>query len=284
MFINKLVQNKSTIQKVFSLVQVAGIINIIRISLNYNKNNVFIHSLRGNQIKFYANTKRLLWQSFGQEKIEPDLLDFIDSIPHSEVYYDVGASTGLFAIYAAATGKKVFTFEPESTNYYILQKNNFLNRDIIKHKMYNINFALSDESGFHVISQEKYGEGQHLKTLNKLNSNDILKNFEHEQICITETLDNFLRIYNAPIPNFIKIDVDGTEFKVLQGMSKLLSNDSLKKIFIEIEGSDNLKKIKEFLRNFSFELVDYRQVQRYTSLNNCVFVKQFLVDTSVQTE
>jgi FkbM family methyltransferase len=150
--------------------------------------------------------------------------------------------------------------------------------------MYNINFALSDESGFHVISQEKYGEGQHLKTLKQLNSNNILKNFEYEQICLTETLDNFLQIYNTPIPNFIKIDADGTEFKVLQGMSQLLSNVSLKKIFIEIEGFDNLKIIKEFLRNFSFELFDYRQVQSYTSLNNCVFVKQFLVDTSVQTK
>jgi hypothetical protein len=50
--------------------------------------------VRGVEMHFVASSRRLLWQSLGQEYIEPELLDFIDAIPAGCSLFDIGASTG----------------------------------------------------------------------------------------------------------------------------------------------------------------------------------------------
>ena len=49
-------------------------------NLEDNSEIIFVNSLRGKEIKFNIKNLRSLWQSAGQEYIEPDLLNFIDNI------------------------------------------------------------------------------------------------------------------------------------------------------------------------------------------------------------
>ena len=44
---------------------------------------------------------------------EPELLDFIDAIPDTATYYDIGASIGHFALYARCVSSGVIALEPE---------------------------------------------------------------------------------------------------------------------------------------------------------------------------
>lgn len=61
--------------------------------------------IRNIDVVYTTTSKRLLWQAIGLEYIESELLDFIDAIPHGEIYMDIGASNGIFAMYAAVFGK-----------------------------------------------------------------------------------------------------------------------------------------------------------------------------------
>ena len=44
-----------------------------------------------------------------------------------------------------------------------------------------------------------------------------------------------------PIPNYIKIDVDGNEFEVLKSFGKYLNNKEIKEILVEID-KDNMQE------------------------------------------
>ena len=64
------------------------------------------------------------------------------------------------------------------------------------------------------------------------------------------SLDNFVYKYNNPCPNHIKIDVDGNEYKVINGMKRVLNDSNLKTLAIEINtrtkrDADLLKVIKD---------------------------------------
>ena len=115
---------------------------------------------------------RSLWQSAGQEYIEPELLDFIDSIPSDGVYFDVGASTGVFALYAALQEKKTLFFEPEVANFNILNTNSFLNYENIKDNFSAFNVALSNEKAVSNMYIRKFGGAAHEKILGKSDARD----------------------------------------------------------------------------------------------------------------
>ena len=54
-------------------------------------------------------------------------------------------------------------------------------------------------------------------------------------------------------PNYIKIDVDGNEMNILEGMSETLKNEELKSMLIEIEKT-NEEDIINYLKHYDFEL------------------------------
>lgn len=59
---------------------------------------------------------------------EPDTLDWIDSFEPDSCYFDIGANIGQYSLYPAKKyGDKiqVYAFEPQSNNYYVLNKNIF---------------------------------------------------------------------------------------------------------------------------------------------------------------
>ena len=76
--------------------------------------------IRGLAMDWLCLSRRLIWMAEGHEYIEPELLDWIDSLPADAVLYDAGASNGIFALYAAARGCTVYAFEPDPTNYFLL--------------------------------------------------------------------------------------------------------------------------------------------------------------------
>lgn len=232
-------------------------------------------TLRNVQIHFSISSRRLLWQAFGQEYIEPDLLDFIDSVPADGVYMDVGASTGLFALYAAAIGKRVICFEPEVANFSVLNYNTWLNHESHKFPVRNFNVALSDKSGLGEIFIEKFETGGHLKILDK-----PVKRFDNEfvpdfrQSVLKYSLDDFLDLCQLPPPTHIKIDVDGSEPEVLLGMKRLLADVKLRQIFIELEESGkNHDFCHSLLIDNGFRVKSRRRVQNYFGEDNFIFTR-----------
>ncbi len=229
--------------------------------------------IRGHELTYYTPSRRLLWQALGLEYIEPELLDFIDKMPDDSVYFDVGASNGLFAVYAAKTNKKTYCFEPESSNYFLLSYNSYLNRSSFRHALKFFNVALFDSSGVGSIYMEKFEVGGHLKILDKAVKRGE-KTFipEFVQPTLKYTLDDFIAFTGSEKPEYIKIDVDGTDMQVLYGMKKTLEYPGLKKIYIELEESGpKFQQCKTYLEQYGFRVEFHKRLQNYFGEENYIF-------------
>lgn len=86
----------------------------LQIIESYQQESAFVTEsvIRGKTLRYNTQSKRQLWQAVGLEHIEPELLDYIDSLPEGAIFYDIGASTGIFSVYAKNCGLNVYAFEP----------------------------------------------------------------------------------------------------------------------------------------------------------------------------
>ena len=186
---------------------------------------------------------------------EPDMIEFIDEhITAGDIYYDIGANVGVFSLYAAIKKQAmVYSFEPESSNYFILNKNISLNNLTGQVTAYNL--AINDKSEISVLNLiANIRPGKSGNNFNEELDED-LKQFtpQYKQGVFGVSLDSLVYKYGMPCPNHIKIDVDGNEMNILKGMSKTLENKELKSMLIEIEKT-NEENILNYLKNFKFEL------------------------------
>ena len=164
---------------------------------------------------------------------EPCTLEWIASFAASDVFIDVGANVGMYSIWAAATQQtQVFAFEPEAQNYALLNRNILLNNLSGRVKAYCM--GLSDQPGLTSL---------HMQDLRPGGSNHALGealDFRHqpmktsfEQGCIADTLDRLVAAGEVPLPNHVKIDVDGFENKVIAGARDILKNPEMRSLLIE---------------------------------------------------
>lgn len=233
---------------------------------------------RGIPMRFSVTNGRLRVWANRFEEIEPELLDLIDAMPQGSVFYDVGASIGLFSLYAALrTQGRVFAFEPEAQNYATLELNHFLNRQALAQPITALNMALSDSYGLGKIHTKSYGAGEHGKILDQAVSQDTKLAFQpdHVQSILKFPLDRAVAEFGFPLPNLLKIDVDGAEAAVLRGAEKTLENPALSIVFIELSKLSATDESR-VLEGRGFRLAEQFPVIRlsgghYPDLYNCVF-------------
>ncbi len=159
-----------------------------------------------------------------------------------EVFVDVGAHIGLYTLRAARevgpTGR-VIAVEPDPQSYCILKDNVALNN---LHNVLVVNAALSDASGqktFYACTDPSLS-GFELQSNARLREVRTVK---------TLTLDELVRIAEVSDVNWIKLDVEGAETKVLHGGANLLANAKKLRVIVESSNGDAM----EYLKQFGFE-------------------------------
>ena len=168
---------------------------------------------------------------------------------------DVGANIGLYSLWATVSKSvRCFSFEPESLNFSILNRNIFYNNLVDKVTAYPL--AVSDQVGFDFLHLSVFESGE---SCHSFASN---KNFAHQEFApafsqgsFSTTIDHLVETSVIPTPNHIKIDVDGIENKVINGARKILERPELKSMLIEI--NDDLPcdlEVKEILKDLGFIL------------------------------
>lgn len=188
---------------------------------------------------------------------EPDTIEWIDGFKPGEVLIDIGANVGMYTIWAAKTrGIRVFAFEPESQNYALLYKNIVLNR--LSEQVVAYCVALSDESVYSRLYLSQFQVGGSCHTFGeKLDHRLEPRESKFSQGCISTTLDHLVATGVVPMPDHIKIDVDGLEHKVLAGCRSLLADRRLKSILIEINTNlEQHRKIISDLKPLGFTYSD----------------------------
>jgi len=181
---------------------------------------------------------------------EPITLAWIDTFREGETLYDIGANVGMYTIYAAVMrNASVYAFEPEALNYAELNKNIFLND--LHRQVFGYCVALSDVdradylllSDFGLgISYHDFEENSWTEDKNFAPDWSVSKDNRRAQGCIGKRLDSLVSD-GLPVPDHIKIDVDGLEHRVVEGMIDTLRNEKLKTVLIEIN-FDNPKNLE----------------------------------------
>ena len=150
---------------------------------------------------------------------EPDQTEIVKKYVHEgDIVIDVGAHVGYYTLLMAQlVGKngKVYSFEPDPVNFQLLKKsveiNEFENVILIQKAVSDTNekvklFLGDDDRAINRIYDAKLG--------------DAKESIEVDSI----TLDEYFR-ENNELFNFIKIDSEGSEVKIINGMQELLSEN-----------------------------------------------------------
>ncbi len=156
-----------------------------------------------------------------------------------EIVVDVGAHIGLYTLKAAnLVGKtgKVISVEPDPRNYELLKENIKLNK---LENVIPLNVALSDFCG------QKLFYGCMDPSLSGLNPSS------ESPICeptLTQifTIDALLQRLNIKEINWLKIDVEGEETRVVKGALSTLKNSRQVVVLIESAYNDCIKLLKKY--------------------------------------
>tara|TARA_X000000950_G_C13903884_1_gene655980 strand:+ start:793 stop:1611 length:819 start_codon:yes stop_codon:yes gene_type:complete len=182
---------------------------------------------------------------------EPDTISWIKSFKKNSIFFDVGANIGIYSIFSAKIGHDVIAFEPESHNFLALNLNIFDNE--LKNKITAYPFSIDQNPSISKINIHKFrfgGSGHSFGRKNQFYNTSS----KFEQGSMSITLDKFCeetKIY----PNYIKIDVDGNELRIINGMTKLISLQKIKSILIELNlDFDEHKQIIKILEKFNYSL------------------------------
>jgi FkbM family methyltransferase len=150
------------------------------------------------------------------------------SLRPGDIVYDVGANVGLYTVFlgkiVGGTGQ-VLAFEPDSRNYRRLQENIGLNR---LPNVHCFRKALADRTGTAELYIEK-GDTCVSSLVRPLSTGNI----EQQVVELVEG-DGFRRAENLPVPHAIKIDVEGSEYAVIQGLRGTLAETLCRLVCCEI--------------------------------------------------
>lgn len=169
---------------------------------------------------------------------------FMERVDAGKIVFDVGANTGLYSLLASkAVGASgaVYAFEPLPRNV------DFLKQNLAVNKVQNVlvyEKAVANSEGIIRFNQGADHATGYI-------SEDGTLEVE------TVSLDRLVHDEQLPPPDYLKIDVEGAESRVLIGATNILCQNR-PEIFLAIHGSEQLEKCRELLvnANYHFEVFD----------------------------
>lgn len=194
---------------------------------------------------------------------ETEVLDFIDRIEPDQVFYDLGACEGRFALYAALRGVRCYAFEPEALNFKALTENWGLNGARAERLLTPLNYAVGESNHHSTIKIGQPWAGGHHRVLADVTGRvDLDFNFVEEQPVEVVALDSFVEAQNLPAPDYMKVDVDGSELSFLKGAQKTLAGPGLKAVIFELLERDiSYQEVVAFLGTLGFALRGRHEVE-----------------------
>ena len=191
-----------------------------------------------------------MWRAADFWPKEPETILWLQSFEHNSVFWDIGANIGVFSLYAAYTGCNVFAFEPDMQNISRLNDNTWQNKDLAFVLPQNtFKYAISDFDGKSTFYVPKSGPGRsggQIGAARHENGQEFIpaESYEVETYKIDTLAERF------GIPNHIKIDVDGIEWRILQGGSATLAHQDVKSVLVEV--NKNHGEIETFMTDRGF--------------------------------
>jgi len=157
------------------------------------------------------------------------------NVKPNDVFLDVGANIGVYSILAAAKlglAGKVVSIEPHSINFSSLLKNIALNNKSAT--IYPLNIALTSKRSFQPFNYYQLDSGSTGSQLGKSGYDNFHFREKVTEIKFATSIDELVDTDIIPVPTLIKIDVDGLEYQIVQGMVSLLKSEKRPRL-VQIE-------------------------------------------------
>jgi FkbM family methyltransferase len=168
------------------------------------------------------------------------------------VFYDVGANVGFFSLLAArrvGTGGRVYAFEPVPSNAESVRRNALLN-DL--HNVQVVEVAAGREAASAEFLMTRWDGGGSLSA-DAVRPSHVLSRIQVRVAPLDELIDS----QNMPLPDVVKIDVEGTEMDVLAGMSRTIRR-CMPTLLYEVDDGDKAqferrwRELDEFVTGFGY--------------------------------
>lgn len=242
--------------------------------------------IKDKRLKFFSPSHVSDWRIKSFFSKEPETLEWIKNFKNKKnseiVFWDIGSNIGLYSIFSAFFHKNIsiISFEPSFLNLGILSRNISINN--YEKKIQIMQLPLSDKKKkFQKMMETSMTEGGALSSFGykfdhegkKINAKNIYSIFG-------TSLDDLVKQKIIKIPDYIKIDVDGTEHIILKGMKENLKNKKIKSILVEVnkKNRSQFNKIKEIMKLNNFILIseDQSKISKISDKNvfNYIYMRK----------
>tara|TARA_Y100001970_G_C14008726_1_gene737262 strand:+ start:121 stop:867 length:747 start_codon:yes stop_codon:yes gene_type:complete len=161
-------------------------------------------------IKFFKKKYQRFFNSLFKQKLNSVLLDLQENHIEINDIYDVGAYKGNWSYFLDRTSLK-------NKNFYLFESN-FENEKYLKKYKYKYFIeTLSDD-----IKEVKFFSKSHVGDSYYRENTDFYPNDIKPLIKKTTTLNIVQKTNNLPMPDFLKIDTQGSEIDILKGANQIL--------------------------------------------------------------
>lgn len=166
-----------------------------------------------------------------------------EHIRSGDIVVDVGANAGYYSLLFASLGARVYSYEPHPQNFALL-KHNVERNNINNITLYNA--AVSDVEGMTNLHISE-GVGQH---------RIVPSRFCHGMIQVPVMKINLEHI------DFAKIDVEGGEIRVLDGMTSIPDRMIIEFNYSNMmEHQSNPQRLFDILRNHKVQIITRKGLQ-----------------------
>lgn len=233
-------------------------------------------------IRFLCPSAETLFRAQTLMTKEPETIRWIETFQPGDVLWDIGANVGVYSLYAAIrAGARVLSFEPSAGNYWILNTNIELNALDAWISAYCLALGRQTSLGSFNMADTylggacySFGEKAEFIDYPGLGSQRVI----FHQGTIGVSVDEFVRTFDPPLPNHIKIDVDGAEHSILLGARQTLRDDRVRSISVELDESTGRKfeAAMETLRQCGFRVERKGHAPMMDAVSQHIFNYQFV--------
>lgn len=197
------------------------------------------------------------------------MLEYVRKVSKDKIIMDVGANHGIFSVPASMLGYKVIGFEPVESNFDNLREARVEN-NLVDFEMFNV--ALSNENGVKDIYVPECLDNA------SFSSDAAIANMKHKEYQVekvfTVRFDDWIRD-NPQYSNIglIKIDAQGAEYLILEGMKEFLTNAH--DIYLIVEFENHLMKLGHTYEELEALIVSFgfTPLGNITGGDRCYFKK-----------
>lgn len=164
---------------------------------------------------------------FFERNEKAEMLDILSELGPDDVFLDIGANIGIHSLFANQVAKQVYAIEPHPTNSSYLLRNIELNTAGVK----LFQCALSDTKEYIGL----VGERGKLDADGSVSLADSESDRSSSQLFArAERGDDLIKQEQLQHPSVIKIDVEGAECLVIDGLAETLQRLTCRVVYCEV--------------------------------------------------